>query len=337
MGAHLLASPREEQAVRREALRVAATLAAAISVTGCNTAPAAPEPFGLKPPTLAPIAPTTPSPSPSPSPAKPSPTPTAAQLPLGGRTIFPRYRVVAYYGTAGNPEMGVLGEADPDAILPRLRAAAARFATPGRRIQVAYELIVTVALGGPGADGDYSHTIDPAKIEAYVEAARRNKVLLVLDVQPGRTDFLTEVKKLRPFLEEPYVGLALDPEWRVAAGQIPGRVIGSVRAAEVNAVSKYVADIVREHKLPEKLFLLHEFRSSMIPDIAAVQRRPGLAMVQHIDGFGTRSQKDATFAALRRPQQFHVGYKLFYDEDINMFAPRDVLRFRPTPEYISYQ
>jgi hypothetical protein len=323
--------------LRRGALCLTATLAAAVAVTGCNTAPEAAEPFGLRPPNPTPTTATTPSPGPSPTPAKPSPTPVAAELPLGGRTIFPRYRVVAYYGTAGTAAMGVLGEADPDAILPRLRAAAARFTTQGRRIQVAYELIVTVALGGPGADGDYSHTIDLAKVERYVEAARRNKVLVVLDVQPGRTDFLTEVKKLRRFLVEPHVGLALDPEWRVAADQIPGRVIGSVRAAEVNAVSKYVADIVREYRLPEKLFLLHEFRSSMIPDIGAVQRRLGLAMVQHIDGFGTRSAKDATFAGLRRPQQFHVGYKLFYDEDINMYAPRDVLRFRPTPEYISYQ
>src|SRR5690349_7947276 len=30
------------------------------------------------------------------------PSPAAAQLPQGGRTIFPAYRVVAYYGTAGN-------------------------------------------------------------------------------------------------------------------------------------------------------------------------------------------------------------------------------------------
>ena len=66
-------------------------------------------------------------------------------------------------------------------------------------------------------------------------------------------------------------------------------------------------------------------------------RRPGLAMVQHIDGFGTRSQKDATLARLRRPKQFHIGYKLFYDEDVRLYQPRDVLRFTPVPDYVSYQ
>src|SRR3712207_6875689 len=49
---------------------------------------------------------------------------------------------------------------------------------------------------------------------------------------------------------------------------------------------------------------------------------------QHVDGFGTRSEKDATYARVRRPRQFHLGYKLFYDEDVRMYAPRDVLRFR---------
>jgi len=295
-------------------------------------------------PTGAPTSPTSsvtgvPTPNPGPT-AGPSPTPTGSaplQLPLGGRQIFPAYRVVAYYGTAGNPTLGVLGESSPDGIMTRLRAAGAGFASPGRRVQLAYELIVTVAQAGPGADGKYRKTIDLAKVRQYVDAAKRNKVLVVLDVQPGRSDFLTEVRKLRPFLVEPHVGLALDPEWRMGANQVPGKVIGSVAAAEVNAVSAYVSDLVREHNLPEKIFILHQFRASMITNIGAVQRRPGLAMVQHVDGFGTRSQKDATFRALRRPQQFHIGYKLFYDEDVTIYRPRDVLAFRPTPEYISYQ
>jgi hypothetical protein len=271
-------------------------------------------------------------------PPSPSPTPTRpAELPQGGRTIFPGHRIVAFYGTAGNAALGVLGESSPEGILPRLQEAAAPFATPDRKIQIAYELIVTVALRGPGAEGDHSRTIEAEKIQRYVDAGRQHGVLVVLDVQPGRTDFLTEVKKLRPFLEHPHVGLALDPEWRMGPAQVPGKVVGQVSAAEINAVSAYLADIVREKDLPEKLFLLHQFRAAMIPDIAAVEARPGLAMVQHLDGFGTRAAKDATSRALRRPDQFHLGYKLFYDEDINMYAPADVLAFQPAPEYVSYQ
>jgi hypothetical protein len=277
----------------------------------------------------------TPTPTPTPTPAPPPDD--RPELPQGGRSIFPEYRVVAFYGTAGAPVLGVLGESTPEGILPRLRAAAQGYRTGKRKVQIAYELIATVAQAGPGPDRDYSKPIDPAKITRYVDAAREHKVLVVLDVQPGRSDFLSQVRALRPFLEQPHVGLALDPEWRMGPKEVPGKTIGSVTAAEVNEVSAYLADIVERGDLPEKLFILHQFRGSMIEDIGQVRRRPGLAMVQHIDGFGTRRAKDATFAALRRPQQFHIGYKLFYDEDVRMYGPRDLLRMRPAPEYISYQ
>ena len=274
-------------------------------------------------------------PAPGPSSAAPSTGPP--ELPLGGRTIFPGHRVVAYYGTAGSAGLGVLGESDPDGIVPRLRAAAAGFASPDRKVQIAFELIVSVAQRKPGADGTYSKMIDFAKIQQYVDAARRHQALLVLDVQPGRGDFLTQVKKLRPFLEQPHVGLALDPEWRMAADQVPGKVTGAVGAAEVNAVAAYVAGIIAERNLPQKLFLLHQFKVSMIPDIAAVTPQPGLAIVHHLDGFGTRAEKNATFNRLFQPGRFHLGYKLFYDEDVGMYSPADVLGFQHVPDYVSYQ
>ncbi len=259
------------------------------------------------------------------------------ELPLGGRTIFPGHRVVAYYGTAGTAGLGVLGVGSPDGIVPRLRAAAAGFATPDRKLQIAFELIVSVAQRKPGADGTYSKMIDFGKIQQYVDAARRHQALLVLDVQPGRGDFLTQVKKLRPVLEQPHVGLALDPEWRMAPDQVPGKVTGAVGAAEVNAVAAYVAGIIAEKNLPQKLFLLHQFKVSMIPDLAAVTPQPGLAIVHHLDGFGTRAEKNATFNRLFQPGRFHLGYKLFYDEDVGMYSPADVLGFQHVPDYVSYQ
>jgi hypothetical protein len=301
-----------------------------LALGGCNTD--RPEWAEAPPPSVAPSR----SPAPIPKASPKAPPPTPAQLPLGGTTIFPRYRVVAYYGTAGNAALGVLGEGSPDVMLPKLRAAAGGFGG-GRRIQVAYELIASVAQGGPGPDGDYSRMIDMARIERYVEQARRNKVLVILDLQPGRGNFLPQAQRLERFLIQPHVGLALDPEWRMPPDKVPGRTIGWVRAAEVNAVSAYVSGLVQKHRLPQKLFVLHQFRSSMLPDVPQVRRRPGLAMVQHIDGFGTRGEKDATWRRLKRPQQFHMGYKLFYDEDVHRYGPANVLRFRPVPELISYQ
>ncbi|WP_433718355.1 hypothetical protein ACQP2Y_29500 [Actinoplanes sp. CA-051413] len=278
-----------------------------------------------------------------PSAAAPSAVPTSsarpvapAQLPQGGTKIFPAYRVVAYYGTAGNSTLGVLGEGSPDKMLPKLRAAAKPFAG-GRKVQPAYELIASVAQAGPGADGNYSRMIPLSRIQQYVEHARRHKVLLILDLQPGRGDFLPQARRLERFLVQPHVGLALDPEWRMPKGKVPGKTIGRVGAAEVNRVSAYLSGLVRAHKLPEKLFVLHQFRASMLPDITRIRKQPGLALVQHVDGFGTRSEKNATWNRLRRPQQFHLGYKLFYDEDVKRYRAADVLKFKPVPELVSFQ
>src|SRR4051794_2030922 len=44
-----------------------------------------------------------------------------AELPLGGRTIFPHYRVVAYYGAPQSHELGALGIGSPDAAGRRVR------------------------------------------------------------------------------------------------------------------------------------------------------------------------------------------------------------------------
>ena len=137
----------------------------------------------------------------------------------------------------------MLGEAPPDEIQHRGCARAAQpFKRAGERIQTVYELIVTVADPHPGPDGDFSHDIATDHVRDYIEAAHRNGALVVLDLQPGRADFLTVAKRWAWALKDPWVGLALDPEWRMGPRQVPGRVIGSVGAAEVNRVSRWLAD-----------------------------------------------------------------------------------------------
>jgi len=277
------------------------------------------------------------SPAVSPS-ASPSPSPAPlAQLPVGGRTIFPRYRVVCYYGGAAGGALGVLGEGTPAQAGPRLLKAAAPFKTATRPVLPAFELITTVAQAHPGADGDYSEPTAPADVQRYLTEVRKIKGLLILDLQPGRSDFLSQARQYEKFLEQPDVGLALDSEWHMGPGQVPGKVIGSATAAEINQVSAYLSGIVVRKKLPQKLFVIHQFTLAMVANKPQVTSPPGLAVVFHIDGFGSRAAKLQKYAVLHVKPPFYNGLKLFYDEDIQRFSPKEAIALAPSPDLFSYQ
>jgi len=251
--------------------------------------------------------------------------------------IFDGRMLVAYYGTAGTGALGVLGETSPDKAIARVRRAAAPFARNGLPAQPVFELIVTVADAHPGKDGDYNHDISRAAVQSWVDAARKAGALLVLDLQTGRADFPSVAKRWEWALHEPHVGLAIDPEWRMGAGQVPGRTIGSVSAWEVNLTSRWLEDLTVSRGLPEKLFMVHQFRTSMIRNIGNVRGRAHLAEVQHVDGFGTPRQKLATYHAVARPDLFRMGFKLFYDEDIRRLSAAQVMRINPRVDFVSFQ
>ena len=260
------------------------------------------------------------------------------ELPRGGREILPRYRVVGFYGAPQDDELGELGIGTPDQAAKRLEKQARPYARGKREVLPAMELIAVVAAGSAGDDGMYRTRQRPGVIRRYLEAARRHEALLLLDVQPGRSDFMSEVRALEPFLREPDVSLALDPEWHVGPTEVPGQVIGSVDAAEVNEVSAYLAAITREHELPQKLLVIHQFTEDMVQGKEQLQQQPGIALVLNVDGFGTAANKIAKYDLFaRQPPRTHRGFKLFYREDEGLMSPRDVLKLRPQPELIVYE
>lgn len=265
---------------------------------------------------------------------------TVTWLPGGGQTIFGKQRfLTAYYGTAGTGSLGVLGETDPDQAFQRISRAGGRFLRGKERLLPVYELIVTVADGEehPGTDGDHAHDVLHSRVQSYIDAAHRNGALLVLDLQPGRSDFLTVAKRWEWALQDPWVGLALDPEWRVGPAEFPGQTIGSVSAREINRTAGWLARLTRDHGLPEKLFVIHQFTDGMVPDIRKVRRREGLAMVQHIDGFGNPADKMMTYHGVAVPRKFTMGFKIFYDEDVPRMRAGQVRRSLPDVRFVSFQ
>ena len=123
-----------------------------------------------------------------------------------------------------------------------------------------------------------------------------------------------------------------------AAG--PGAGNGDRRrgAREVNATSAWLAQLVKQHNLPEKLFLIHQFTSDMVDD-TQLQATPGLSMVLNADGFGGQAIKKAKYHAFTRSPSpfFHRGFKLFYREDTDLMTPRQVLGLRPPPDVVIYR
>lgn len=265
------------------------------------------------------------------------------ELPGGGRQLLPGRRVVALYGAPQDPALGALGVGSPEQAGRRVVDLARHYRVPSTPVLPAFELLATIAAAHPGEDGLYRTRQQPATIQRYLEAVRRVEGLLILDLQPGYADFSDEAKELARFLREPDVGLALDPEWHVAVGEVPAQAIGSVDAEEVNEVSAYLERVVRRHDLPQKLLVVHQFTEAMVAGERRIEQRAGVAVVLNADGFGTPELKLATYdrvvEAARRVQGSArwLGLKLFFEEDTNLMSPEDVLDVRPVPDLVVYE
>jgi hypothetical protein len=266
----------------------------------------------------------------------------APELPGGGLLPFPGRRMVALYGHPQTAALGMLGEQSAAQSVERVRAMADRFQRLTRTTVVpAFELIATVASGSAQPDGSYSRRTAVSTLLPWVQAAERAGVYVVLDLQPGRADFLDQARQYEPLLRRPWVGLALDPEWRLGQKEKPLRQIGHVGIDEVNRVGAWLAGLVREHDLPPKVLTLHQFSLSMVRDRGRLDT--SLDEVQwlvHADGQGGQGAKQDTWSALRHqlPDGVWLGWKNFEDEDTPMLTPEQtVAQVHPTPYLVSYQ
>jgi hypothetical protein len=273
---------------------------------------------------------------------------TGVELPGGGQLYFPQdeaqpgKRYVSIYGSPGMPALGVLGEQDVPSTIARAQAHADPYRVLTKETVVpGVEIIATIASAGPGPDGNYSQERPVAELLPLAQAAGAAGMAVVLDLQPGRADFLTQAQEYQPLLELPNVSLALDPEWRLGPDQLPLRQIGHVGIDEVNAVAGWLAQLVRDHHLPQKALVLHQFMLRMIDGRDRVDTsHDELALVIHVDGQGGQPAKVGTWNTIRQgaPAGVHWGWKNFYDEDKPaMLDPSGTYAIQPTPDLVTYQ
>ncbi|SDS15953.1 cell wall-binding repeat-containing protein [Corynebacterium timonense] len=264
------------------------------------------------------------------------------ELPGGGGLVFPGRRMIALYGHPSGPALGVMGEQGPAeaAQLAEQYAQQYRPLDP-QPIIPAFEIIVTVASDSPGDDGDYSNETEPAEVVPYIDAITEAGGYAVLDLQPGQGDFLRQAKLYEDLLKRPNVGLALDAEWKLNPGEAPLSRVGSATAEEINAVADWLAELTRANNLPQKAFILHQFKVTMFPDRENIRTdHPELSYILHADGHGTPGEKFDTWNVLRQDldPNFFMAWKNFIDEDTPMFTPEQTYQdVDPRPWFVSYQ
>lgn len=267
---------------------------------------------------------------------------TGRQLPGDGQVMFPGHRLVALYGHPGTPGLGALGQQDLAASVARARRLARAYRSLSRGVPVvpAFEIIATVAEGSPGPSGDYSYETPVSQLTPWVRRAADDGIYVVLDLQPGRASLLDQAKHYQSLLREPNVGLALDPEWKLQPGQLPLQQIGHLDIGEVNAVVSWLASLTARYRLPQKVLVLHQFRSSMIMDEGRLDTgNDDLAIVLHMDGQGTPGDKQQTWDNVigRAPRGVFFGWKNFFVKDTPMLSSRATMDRDPVPVMISYQ
>ena len=266
---------------------------------------------------------------------------TGVQLPGGGQILFPGHLLVALYGHPDAPALGALGQQSLPASIARARTVAAAYRARSRvPVVPALEIIATVAEAHPGPDGDYSYQSSVAFLRPWVRRATAAGMYVILDLQPGRASLLAQAKRYQSLLELPNVGLALDPEWKLAPGQRPDQQIGSVHISGVNNVIRWLAGLTAHYRLPQKLLVLHQFRLSMIRNEQGLDtRHEDLAILIHMDGQGTPADKLQTWQAITRaaPAGVSFGWKNFYAKDHPMMSPQQTMARTPRLSMISYQ
>lgn len=247
---------------------------------------------------------------------------------------------VALYGHPGSTVLGVLGEQDPEAGARRAAEQASAYEGFGRRVVPTFEIIASVAAADAGSDGDFSNEFSFEKFRPHLDTAAANDMHVVFDLQTGRARFPDQAREYEALWLQPHASIALDPEWRVGAGEQPGGGrIGTVDAAEVNETIDYLDALITANGLPPKMCVVHQFAESMITDKQQIRGTANVQVVIHMDGFGTLDLKRGTWSRVvsTLPDDAFTGWKNFYDEDQPTPTPAETMANEPAPRFVSFQ
>ena len=280
------------------------------------------------------------------------------------------YYVLQDYNQGEIPPLGV--ESD-SAFVAKMKQISASYlqADPSHPIVNSIDLVDPVVDGIPGPDKLYRHFRSDDEVQHYLNLARSNKMLFFFDTQVGHDTQQSVFNTFLPYLEQPDVNLAIDPEWDMRPGVIPGYDRGRTTAQTINWLIDQMSDLVTLRHLPPKILVVHVFRpdeqydSTTKPDPSQswdhIQLKPGVTLIISVDGQGSISNKVGNynfivdgengyqfFADTRTTMasMFLIGFKVYIQipcdgnhpncEDPYM-TPQQVLALKPSPVMVQYQ
>lgn len=280
------------------------------------------------------------------------PTATATTLPTLTPTPFdpnvgaplPNNRIVLFYGIPGAAVTGPAGHYPPGpqlADLLKQQGDAYIVADPTHPVMLGLDLVTDVADNAPGPDGLWSHRLDPALIQQYIDFCAQYHLLLFFDLQFGWSSVANEVNAVLPYLARyPFTELAIDPEFAFPPGTgIPDVDVGHLDASEINWAIRTVGDLALAYHIPRKVVMIHEFRPEMLTHKdQIIQHDPRVSVVLHTDGFGATADKIGDYQNYVTDQWLsYGGFKIFYWRDpAPVMTPAQIVALSPPPMLISY-
>jgi hypothetical protein len=240
--------------------------------------------------------------------------------------------------------MGILGELPEAEMLAKLQQEAASWQKADSTMEVlpALHYIAVTAQGSAGKDGKHRLRMPFKQIDSILKMAAKINAIVFLDIQVGLSTLQQEIPQLETYLKMPNVHLGVDPEFSMKGGQAPGKVIGTLDAADINYATEYLAKLVKDNNLSPKILVVHRFTKGMVTNYLQIKTRPEVQIVMDMDGWGHPDLKYSSYKLYihKEPVQF-TGFKLFYKNDLRnngrLLTPQELLALKPQPVYIQYQ
>ncbi len=256
-------------------------------------------------------------------------------------SVLSNNELVVFYGSPRSTQMGVLGTMPPDQMSQALDSETRlvdQLNGDSRGAVGAMDIITGMVSSDPGPDGIYVRYLDDATIRAYIAQAAQANQQVILDMQLGRGNVLDEVKKLEPYLLDPRVHVAIDPEYAVGPNGVPIQDAGHISGDDINQAQDYLDGLVKEHHLPPKILVVHQYLPDTIVDGDAVKTLPGVDVIFNFDGIGAVPDKVAHYQSFAQEPYAHKhGYTVFLRHDPVLSSEQDLLAMSPQPDLLMYQ